>query len=401
MRPLRPAFLRALALCALPVLLAACGGGGGGDDGMMNSTPPPVATGFNTELVSRYAATGVAGTWGYVAPDGGRYALMGTRVGVLVLDLRDPANPRRVDEIAGPDNTPSPGIYWREIRVRGHYAYVVSEQTNFRGGIMVIDLAGLPASVRFVRSVTPRDGQLAAHTLDIDTGRGLLYLQRLTSLSAPAAAGTSRPLHTEENPVGDANNGSVDIYELNTDPETPTYVTTFNQHKSVHDMTAAGDFVYVAEGFADSFSKWDVRNPAAPLLVARWPVGGFAHSLWPNADGSWLVTMEELPNGLPSRVFSMVGATATQVATMRQGTATPHNVVVEGNRAYMSHYTEGLVVWDLSNPAAPRLAAHFDTNSVSGPQLDGCWGVYKYPGEPLAICSDMRTGFNLIRITGQ
>lgn len=385
-------------LLALPaLLLAACGGGGGGSDDAM-STPPP-ATGLHTELVSRYPATGVAGTWGYVAPDGGRYALMGTRVGVLVLDLRDPAHPRRVDEIAGPDNTPSPGIYWREMRVRGHYAYVVSEQTNVRGGIMVIDLAGLPDSVRFVKSVVPRDGQLAAHTLDIDVQRGLLYLQRLSSLAAPAAAGTAHPLHTEENPVGDANNGSVDIYELNTDPETPTYVTTFNQHKSVHDMTAAGSVVYVAEGFADSFSKWDVSDPRAPVLMARWNVGGFAHSLWPNAAGTWLVTMEELPNGLPARVFSMTGAAPVQLATMQQGTATPHNVIVEGNRAYMSHYTEGLVVWDLSNPAAPQLAAHFDTNDVSGPQLDGCWGVYKFPGEPLAICSDMRSGFNLIRIT--
>jgi choice-of-anchor B domain-containing protein len=398
MRPLRPALLRAFALCALPVLLAACGGGGGGDDGTQ-ADPPPIASGLNTQLVSRYPATGVAGTWGYVAPDGGRYALMGTRAGVLVLDLRDPANPRRVDEIQGPDNTASPGIYWREIRVRGRYAYVVSEHTNFRGGIMVIDLAGLPASVRFVRSVTPRDGQLAAHTLDIDTQRGLLYLQRLSNLAAPLAAGSSRPLHTEEHPVGDANNGSVEIYELNTDPENPTYVTTFNQHRSVHDMTAAGDFVYVAEGFANSFSKWDVRNPRAPLLVARWPVGSFAHSLWPNADGSWLVTMEETLAAPPARVFSMVGATATGLASIKQGTGTPHNVIVEGNRAYMSHYTEGFVVWDLSTPSAPRLAAHFDTNDVSGPQFDGCWGVYKFPGEPLAICSDMRTGFNLIRVT--
>jgi hypothetical protein len=142
-----------------------------------------------------------------------------------------------------------------------------------------------------------------------------------------------------------------------------------------------------------------VSDPRAPVLMARWNVGGFAHSLWPNAAGTCLVTMEELPNGLPARVFSMTGAAPVQLATMQQGTATPHNVIVEGNRAYMSHYTEGLVVWDLSNPAAPRLAAHFDTNSVSGPQLDGCWGVYKFPGEPLAICSDMRSGFNLIRIT--
>jgi hypothetical protein len=89
----------------------------------------------------------------------------------------------------------------------------------------------------------------------------------------------------------------------------------------------------------------------------------------------------------------------TQVATLQLGNATPHNVVIEGTRAYLSHYTEGFAVYELADPGAPRLVAHFDTNPVFGPGLDGCWGVYKFPGAPLAICSDMRTGFNLIRIT--
>jgi choice-of-anchor B domain-containing protein len=379
---------------AAAVLLAtACGGGGGDDD----APDTPDSADFGAELVSRVERSGVAGTWGYVAPDGSRYALMGTQRGVLVLDLRDPAAPRVVDEIEGPTNTPSPGIYWREMRVYGSYAYVVSEQTNVRGGIQVIDLSGLPNAVRFVRSVTPRDGQLAAHTLDIDTARGLLYLQRVTDLAAPAASGDrAAALH---HPVGGPDDGSVEVYDLTADPENPRYVTTFNQHRSVHDMTAAGDHVYVAEGNAASFSKWDVRDLNAPRLVTRWNVGGFAHNIWPNADGSWVVTTEEYPLGRPARVWRMDGAVPTAVASLQVGNATPHNVVIEGTRAYLSHYTEGFAVYDLADPAAPRLVAHLDTNPARGAGLDGCWGVYKFPGEPYAVCSDTRTGFNLIRIT--
>jgi hypothetical protein len=314
-----------------------------------------------------------------------------------VLDLRDPAQPRVVDEVQGPDNTTVPGLYWREMRVYGSHAYIVSEHTNFRGGIMILDLSGLPDAVRFVRSVTPRDGQLAAHTLDIDTGRGLLYLQRVTDLPAPAAAtGRATALH---HPVGGPDDGSVEIYDIATDPENPAYLTTFNQHRSVHDMTAAGDFVYVAEGNAATFSRWDVRDPMAPVLVSRWSVGGFAHSLWPNADGSLVITTEEIPNGLPARVWRQVGATPVQLATLKVGSGTPHNVIFEGQRAYLSHYSEGLAVYDLANPSTPQLVAHLDTNSLQGPGLGGCWGVYKFPGEPLVICSDTSTGFSLIRIT--
>jgi choice-of-anchor B domain-containing protein len=378
------------------LLAAACGGGGGGGD---DAPDAPDTPDVGAELVSRVERSGVAGTWGYVAPDGSRYALMGTARGVLVLDLRDPAAPRVVDEIDGPTNTSTPGIYWREMRVYGTHAYVVSEQTNVRGGIMVLDLSGLPDAVRFVRSVTPRDGQLAAHTVDIDTARGLLYLQRVTDLAAPAASTHDRAaaLH---HPVGGPDDGSVEVYDLTADPENPRYITTFNQHRSVHDMTAAGDHVYVAEGNAESFSKWDVSDLSAPRLLARWNVGGFAHNIWPNADGSLVITTEEYPLGRPARVWRMdANNVPTAVSTLQVGNATPHNVMIEGTRAYLSHYTEGFAVFDLTDPAAPQLVAHLDTNPVRGAELDGCWGVYKFPGEPYAVCSDMRTGFNLIRIT--
>ena len=340
-----------------------------------------------------------SGTWGYVAPDGSRYALMGTARGVLVLDLRDAANPRVVDEIDGPIRTDVPGTWWREMRVYRSYAYIVSEHTDFRGGIMILDLSALPNAVRFVRSVMPRDGRLAAHTLDIDTARGLLYLQRVTDLPAPTATNASTSTHDRAHPVGGPDDGSIEVYDLATEPENPAYVTTFNQHRSVHDMTALGDRVYVAEGNAASFSIWDVRDPRAPALIVRWPVGGFAHSLWPSDDGTLVVTTEEIPFGLPARVWRLDGsARPTQLATMKVGSGTPHNVIVEGQRAHFSHYTEGAAVFDLTDPAAPQLVAKVDTNALSGPGLAGCWGVYKFPGEPLLACSDTASGFNLIRL---
>jgi choice-of-anchor B domain-containing protein len=397
------ALRRVINIAACCVALASCGGGGGDSA----ATPPSPANDFGAVLVSKVARSGVAGTWGYVAPDGSRYALMGTAKGVLVLDLRDPSNPRVVDEVDGPTNTNHAGIYWREMRVYGAYAYVVSEHTNYRGGIMVLDLSGLPASVRYVTSVTPRDGQLAAHTLDIDVARGLLYLQRETNLAAPASGdGRASALHhgseKPEHPVGDANHGSIEVWNLAADPENPTYLTTFNQHRSIHDMTAAGDYVYVAEGNASSYSVWDVRDPRTPTRVVRWAVeaGHFAHNIWPSGDGSFVVTTEEIPTGLPARVWQLNGsAPPTLLSSFKVGTGTPHNVVMEGRMAYLSHYTEGAAAVDLSDPSAPRVVAQLDTNPYDGAQLSGCWGVYKFPNEPLMICSDIDTGFHLIRLT--
>jgi hypothetical protein len=408
-----------LALSALG--LAACGGGGGG-----GTVAPPVQVqplpGPGGKILATVARSGAAGTWGYTAPDGARYALMGTAKGILVLDLRDTANPRVVDEIDGPTNTPQPGVYWREMRVYGTHAYIVSEQTDVRGGVMILDLSALPASVRFVKSFAPRDGTLRSHTIDIDTARGLAYIQRPISVAPPSAlpsqlpaplfdepgaaqfGGAGRAAHATEgeHEHGGPNDGSIEVWDLKTDPENPRYVTTFNLNKSVHDMTAVGNDVFVAEGTSSSYSIWDLTNPAAPTLKVRWvgTAGNFAHNIWPSGDGTFVVSTEEVPAGLPARVWRLNGAAApTQLSTFKVGTGTPHNVVMEGNMAYVSHYTEGAAVVDLSNPAAPKVVLHVDTSPATGSGYDGCWGVYKFPGSPLMMCSDMSTGFNLIGIT--
>jgi hypothetical protein len=145
-----------------------------------------------------------------------------------------------------------------------------------------------------------------------------------------------------------------------------------------------------------------VSNPALPALQVRWTptAGNFAHNIWPSGDRSFVVTTEEIPTGLPARVWRVNGTAApTQLSSFKVGSGTPHNVVMEGNMAYVSHYTEGAAAFDLSNPAAPRLVLRVDTSPTSGPSYNGCWGVYKFPGAPLLMCSDMSTGFNLINIT--
>lgn len=372
-----------------------CGGGSTSCD------CPPIANpaAYRSTLLARIPRGGVAGCWGYTTPNGDRYGLMGTAQGILVVDLRTPNAARVVEEVEGPTNTPYPGIYWREIRTFGHYAYIVSEQTNVRGGVMILDLSGLPTSVRFVKSITPRDGRLNAHTLDIDPTTGLLYLQRYTNLAAPTSLPT--PHHDPEDALGGSpTDGSVDIYDL-ADPENPTYLTTFNQNTYIHDMTARNGFCYVAEGTHNSFSIWNVQEPAHPTLVTRWSVapGHFAHNIWPSPDGRHVVTTEELPEGLPAKIWRLNGTAApTPISQFQQGGATPHNAIWQGDRIFFSHYTEGVAVAEVTNPAQPLLIGRYDTSPATGPALDGCWGVYPFPDGRTVIGSDITQGFHLLRL---
>ncbi len=68
--------------------------------------------------------------WGYTAPDGREYAIVGTTTGTAFYNCTDPSNPYEVAFIAGP------GSIWRDMKTYDHYAYIVTEGG---GGVQIVD----------------------------------------------------------------------------------------------------------------------------------------------------------------------------------------------------------------------------------------------------------------------
>ena len=89
----------------------------------------------NIDQYSSYSAL-----WGYTAPDGREYAILGTQVGTSFIDITDSANIHEVDSVKGLNSG------WREMKTYSHYAYIVSEATN--SGLQIVDLQYLPDSVQ-------------------------------------------------------------------------------------------------------------------------------------------------------------------------------------------------------------------------------------------------------------
>ena len=87
--------------------------------------------------------------WGYTDARGNEYALLGTDIGLSIVNITDPSNPVEVDFIPGPGPTA-----WREIKVYNNFAYVVSEATapEEYTGLQAIDLSTLPDSGSFFGS---------------------------------------------------------------------------------------------------------------------------------------------------------------------------------------------------------------------------------------------------------
>ena len=82
--------------------------------------------------------------WGYTAPSGREYAIMGLERGFGFVEITNPADPAIVGVISGPQSD------WHDVKVIGSYAYGVSEGG---AGIQVMDMSQIDSgTVTLVRN---------------------------------------------------------------------------------------------------------------------------------------------------------------------------------------------------------------------------------------------------------
>ncbi|MDH4069724.1 MAG: choice-of-anchor B family protein [Ignavibacteria bacterium] len=307
--------------------------------------------------------------WGYTAPDGTEYAIVGTVTGIAFVNA---ATMEVVDEIQGPTNGDFPWKH-RDIKTYRHYAYAVGEMTGTNAGLMIMDLSTLPDSVRFVQAYHPA-GDVTSHNFSIDTTMGYAYILkqgytgfRMVSLADP------------ENPV-----------EMGT-------VTTPN----IHDVYARNDTVWVAEGWSPTFSMYDVSNKAAPSLILRHPIpaGGYSHNIWPTDDGRYAITTEETDFKTVKIWDVSDPGNVTLVGEYLGSSNLAHNVHVKGDLVYISHYEAGVTVVDISDPANPVEVAAFDTfPRGDNPNFRGCWGAYPFTQNGYFYASDIEGYLTVLQL---
>ncbi len=115
---------------------------------------------------SRRSPRAASDIWGFVDADDGReYAVVGHRNGTVIVDVTAPGAPVVVGNIPG-----NPSL-WREVKVlqvpqpggpHRAYAYVTTEAPG--GGLQIIDLTNLPASVSLANTLAEFS---TSHTLYI------------------------------------------------------------------------------------------------------------------------------------------------------------------------------------------------------------------------------------------
>ena len=308
--------------------------------------------------------SGGSDVWGYTTPEGEEYAIMGVYEGVAVIRAIDL---EVIDIIPGPQQND----YWfhRDIKTYGHYAYVTNEMYGTNEGLMILDLQYLPDSVRFVGSyeISP---DIRSHNLSIDVATGFAYIEE--------------------------SNGWL-ILDL-ADPENPIDVGIISAPG--HDIMVRNDTAYVAEGWGSIFSIWDVTSKAHPqeLVSIASPSNGYLHNIWPTEDGNYVLTTEETDNRTV-KIWDISDLNNVNlVAEYLAPNDLAHNVHVEGDYAFISHYTSGVAVLDIHDPTNPVEVAVYDTYVPNDdPQFAGCWGVYPHTSNGMVFTSNIEGYLNIFQ----
>jgi choice-of-anchor B domain-containing protein len=369
----------------LVMLTEGCGSSGSSPTAATPTpTPPPAQADvgqLNLELLGRLdipALTGrtgatCAGNWGYTAPDGRRFALTSTSVGLSIVEVTDPRQPRSVALIEGPGNL------IREVKTYRQYAYVTSEADGH--GIDIVDL-GDPD--RPVKVQTWRDEFASVHTLWIDERRGLLFANGAFDRSVSGV-------------------GGLYIVDLARNPRNPRVLGKYNQYAGgsyVHDSYLRGNLLFTAAMFDGFVGLLDVSDPAAVRRTLVFNTGcRFPHNAWPTDDGRYLFTTDERPN-CPVETWDLEAPGGPRKVSEFIATAfgTPHNVLVDGQRLLVAHYSEGVHLLDITDPTSLRVLGRYDTTPDN--RSRGCWSAYPFPGSDLIVASDIDGGLFVLEYTG-
>ncbi len=319
--------------------------------------------------------------WGYVAPSGREYAIIGLRCGSGIVEVTDPANAQIVGTILGACSL------WGDVKVFGHYAYKVTD-VEATVGVQVIDLSDVDnGNVTLANTFS---GETFCHNIVIDEASGFLY----------CVGGT---------PYGFA------VFDLNADAENPPLVGQWAD-RYIHDAQvvtytegpyAGRQIMFACSGDNGGWSDarleiLDVTNKASVFTTGQefYSNAFYSHQGWLSEDRQHFYLDDELDeaqsgNLTTTRIFDVSDlSNPTEAGTFTNGLATiDHNLYVRGSLIFAANYTSGLRVFDAADPLAPVEIAYFDTRP-EGNETDffGLWSNYPLLPSGTVLGSDEQRG---------
>jgi len=330
--------------------------------------------------------------WGWTDPMTGKeYALVGRSNGTAFVDVSVPEQPIYVGNLPphGANST------WRDIKVYGDHALVVSEAAGH--GMQVFDLTQL----RNVESPPVTFAETAhyanfgdAHNIAVNEATGYAY-----AVGTGTCGGGLHMLSVQD-PL---NPGFAGCAGASThDTQCVLYAGPDVDH-------AGKEICFNSAGATDTLDIVDVTNKAAPVVLAStgYAGAGFAHQGWLSEDHNYFLLGDELDEsifGHNTRTYIWDVSDLDLPVVIGTYTATTpaidHNQYVRGGYLYQANYRAGLRILSLADVAAGNLSevAVFDVHPANDAVgFNGAWSVYPYFASGTVVVSSIEEGLFVLR----
>ncbi|MSR05718.1 MAG: hypothetical protein EXR93_01405 [Gemmatimonadetes bacterium] len=338
--------------------------------------------------------------------------------GFYIIDIKDLSKPKIIYRwtIESPELHRGSALGPAYLKHKGRYYFAESFQFNADGpdgdlGMIIFDVTGLPdtskikevARVRFPRS---KGGFHEIFAYKHSTGAPLIFTD---------VSGMPRQnIYDLEKLLSGAPDFGLVGFVPN--PTATDTLTGRGYHDSYvgFDPASQQDRFYGAGG--GGFHIYDVTDVKAPKLVksivgVAGMTGG--HTFTPTPDGRYAVAESEyqyaplrildlnppVPAGTDPQRASMASSRPIGAYTARwQGL--PHNHEVRWPYVFVSHYEEGIQVFNMMDPTNPYTVAYYDhydgpiaIGAMGGGVGNGSFGVDVRNADGLIVSSDLTTGF--------
>ncbi|GAB5398612.1 MAG: hypothetical protein Aureis2KO_01970 [Aureisphaera sp.] len=336
-------------------------------------------------------AGGANDSWGWTDPqDGKEYGIIGLTNGTAFIDMSDPTNPIYLGKL--PTHTSS--STWRDVKVYQNHAFIVSEAGGH--GMQVFDLTRLRSVASPPETFTEdahEDSFGSAHNIVINEETGYAYPVG-TSLfnGGPIFLNIQDPT----NPIFEGGY-SLDAYSH--DAQMVVYNGPDTEHVGKEIMIGSNANEVVVVDITDK------TNPI-PLASTNYPNVGYTHQGWFTEDQTYFILGDEGDEsdfGFNTRtiVFDMTDLDNPlyDFAYLGDTAAIDHNGYVVGDKFYLSNYSAGMRVLDISDLANDNitLLGYFDTFPANtNTNFSGAWNVYPFfASGNIVISGD--AGFTIVK----
>lgn len=309
--------------------------------------------------------------WGFTA-NGEEFAVIGSTLGSHIIHVKGNNNLEEVAFIPGTGQ--GDFVVHRDYDTYGNYLYAVSDQDP--AALQIVDFSGLPESVEVVYESSALVGNAHNFFIDQTTGRGY-------------ACGSDGI--------------AVKVLDLSTNPEAPISLLNFTDVPYVHDCYVRNDTAFLNTGnpglFVVSFE--DIAAPQFLGTLEDYPDSGYNHSGWLDPSGKWYCFADETMDA-SMKLCNVEDLSDIQITDFFDSGNTDgfiaHNLYFKDSLIFVSHYFDGLQVFDWSDPEEVRRIAWYDSSIGEDICCRGVWGVYPFLPSDRILMSDRQRGLFVVKL---